>query len=90
MHTIEIQNEALPIVKSGLTIEKKRLDYNYKKFTLQLKMFENKHLMSSSQFIKKFNKGTLGDDEQWFDWLFAIKAQKHLKSKLALLNSIRL
>ena len=90
MHTIEIQHEALPIVKSGLNIEKKRLEYNNKKFTHQLKIFEKKNKMSTPHFVKKFNSGVLGDDEKWFDWLFVYKAQIHIKKKLNLINTIKL
>ena len=90
MHTIEIQHDAIPIVKSGLTIEKKRLEYNNNKFSRQLKIFEKKYKMQTPQFINKFNNGSLGDDEKWFDWLFAYKAQLHIKKKLDLINAIKI
>jgi len=30
--------------------------------------------MKSDHFIKAFNAGKLGDDEEWFDWLFLYEA----------------
>jgi hypothetical protein len=88
MRTLEIQNEAIPILKSSLSFEKKLLEYNYKKFSRQLKSFEKKFDMTTNQFIKAFNDGSLGDDENWFDWLFASKSQSHIKNKLDIINTI--
>ncbi len=88
MRTLEIQNEAIPILKSGLSFEKKLLKYNYKKFAHQLKSFEKKFDMSTDDFLKAFNSGALGDEKNWFDWLFAFKAQSHVKNKLDIINTI--
>jgi len=52
----------------------------------ELKQFEDDYQLTSAQFLKKFNQGELGDDEVWFDWLFAIKAHEHISEKLNLIN----
>ncbi len=46
----------------------------------KLKGLEKKHKMTTKTFLQKFNSGKLGDDEEWFDWLYASKAFEHLKS----------
>lgn len=90
MSTVEIKNEALPIVKAGLSIEKKRLEFNYKKMKLELQFFEKKFKMPTAKFLEQFNNGALGDDQKWFEWLFAYKSQQHIIQKLDLINEINL
>lgn len=34
----------------------------------EMKVFEKKYHMTSSDFFNKFEKGELGDDRVWFDW----------------------
>ena len=82
METIKIQEEAMPIVKSGLNLEEKILELGINEYQRELKNFERENRLSTKEFIQKFNSGELGDDEKWFDWLFAYKAYTHLGEKL--------
>ena len=54
----------------------------------ELKQFEKKNKMKTKEFVKKFEKGELGDEEKWFDWLFAYKAYKHVKKRLEAFKGI--
>jgi hypothetical protein len=46
--------------------------------------------MDSSKFYVEFEKGKLGDDPEWYDWLFVFEAynkriqKKHALEELAL------
>ncbi len=40
----------------------------------RLQRFEEKHKMKSADFFKAFTAGELGDDTDWFDWIFAYEA----------------
>jgi hypothetical protein len=46
--------------------------------------------MTSKKFFNEFNSGKLGDEEPWFDRLFAYKAYNHAKEKLDLAKKIKL
>lgn len=54
----------------------------------KLKDLEKKHEMTTKAFLQKFNTGTLGDDSEWFDWLFASKACEHVKDRLHRIDAI--
>ncbi len=80
--TLKMDKSDALIVKESL-----ELDRNIKKLSLlenrkKLKDFEKKHKMTTKAFLQKFNSGTLGDDGEWFDWLFASKACEHVKDRL--------
>jgi len=74
MEQIEIRNEALPILKSSIALKQKLLKSKSESYRKRLKVFEKKYKMKSDHFIKAFNAGKLGDDEEWFDWLFLYEA----------------
>ena len=46
--------------------------------------------MSSEKFIHKFESCDLGDDTEWFDFLFAYRAYEHVRKKLKLVEEILL
>ncbi len=90
MQKVEVEKGAITILKSGLEIEKKLLEQSFQKYQKEIAAFEKKYKMSSKKFLDGFNSGKLGDDEQWFDWLFAYKAYNHAKEKLDLAKKIKL
>ncbi len=51
------------------------------------KEFESKYKMDSSEFLKKFESGQLGDDEDFFVWWGYLKALRTLKERIAILES---
>ncbi|MBI5374422.1 MAG: hypothetical protein HZA77_03240 [Candidatus Schekmanbacteria bacterium] len=88
MGKLALKKESLDLVKAGLEIEKNILKLSVQKYQSQLRAFEKKHKLSSEEFIKKFKEGKLGDDEEWFDWLFAYKAVNHSKQKISNIKEI--
>ncbi|NQE52256.1 hypothetical protein C5S29_01585 [ANME-1 cluster archaeon GoMg3.2] len=81
MTTIKIHEEAVDIVKSGLAIEENILKMSLDEYKADLETFERNYKMSSEEFIQKFESGDLGDDANWFDFLFAYRAYEHVKKK---------
>ena len=88
MAKLALKKEALDLIKNGLEIEKNILKLSLENYQNQLRKFEKKHRFSSEEFFEKFKKGKLGDDGEWFDWLFAFKTVKHVKQKLSCLKEI--
>ncbi len=75
------KNDAL-IVKESLELDRNIMKLSLVEYRKKLKCFEKKHKMTTKTFLQKFNSGTLGDDGEWFDWLFASKACEHVKGRL--------
>ncbi|MBU4098431.1 hypothetical protein KJ980_02145 [Patescibacteria group bacterium] len=43
-------------------------DFAAKMLNNEIKIFEREYSMSSKSFLKRFEKGELGDDRKWFGW----------------------
>ncbi len=90
MGQIKIKDEALPLLKSGLVFKKKLLSIKVKNYLKRLNAFEKKHEMKSEVFLKKFNSGKLGDEEEWFDWLFVYDAYNKIIEQKIILDRLTL
>ncbi len=88
MEQIQIREEALPLLKSSIALKERLLKAKSKNYRKRLKLFEQKHKMKSNDFIKAFNGGTLGDDAEWFDWLFVYEAYNRLRDQEKLVEGI--
>jgi hypothetical protein len=90
MQKIAVKNEALPLLKSGVALKEKILSTKVENYLRRLKALEKKHRMKSEKFIAKFKSGKLGDDEEWFDWLFIYEAYQKVVEQHKLLKSLSL
>ncbi|MCK4389804.1 MAG: hypothetical protein KAV83_06165 [Desulfobacterales bacterium] len=82
MEQIKITDEALSILKSGIVLKEKLLSVKAEGYLKRLKRFEKKHKMKSTEFFRAFKAGKLGDDAEWFDWIFVYEAyNKIIKQK---------
>ena len=88
MTTLKLNKETKSLIKSSLNIEENILNLGLDKWQSKLKEFEKEHKISTEKFVNKFNKGELGDDKKWFEWIFAYKAYNHSKEKLTLMKGI--
>lgn len=85
---LKLSKETKSLIKSSLNIEENILNLNLDKWKNKLKEFEKEHKIPTEKFVNKFNKGELGDDKKWFEWIFAYKAYNHVKEKLELVKGI--
>jgi hypothetical protein len=76
------------IVKESLELDRNIMKLSLLEYKKKVKDFEKKHKMTTKTFLQKFNSGKLGDDGEWFDWLFASKACEHAKDRLQRIASI--
>lgn len=74
MKKILVNNEALPILRSGLVLKGRILNLRAENYLSRIKKFEKKYKMKSDIFIEQYRQGQLGDDEIWLDWLFVYEA----------------
>jgi hypothetical protein len=88
MQKIAVKNEALPLLRSGMALKEKILSAKAENYLRRLKAFEKKHRMKSDKFAEKFKSGKLGDNEQWFDWLFVYEAYKKITARHKVIKSL--
>jgi len=74
MQKILVNNDALPILRSGLMLKGRILNLRAENYLSRIKKFEKKYKMKSDIFIEQYRQGQLGDDEIWLDWLFVYEA----------------
>ena len=90
MQQIEIKDEALRILKSGIALKEKLLTTKAESYLKRLKRFEKRHKMKSEAFIKVFEDGKLGDDAEWFDWLFVYEAYSRIIKQKRIIEGLSL
>ena len=90
MQQIEITGEALPIVKSSIVLKEKLLSVKAANYLKRLKSFGRKHKMKSAEFSKEFAAGKLGDDAEWFDWLFVYEAYNKIIQQNKIIKGLSL
>ena len=65
----EVKNQQeLSIIASALQREKELLEWEIKKTKAKVEAFEKQHAMPSSEFMKKYLEGRLGDKEEVMTW----------------------
>lgn len=69
----------LVILRNSLERELRIIEYSIKKTMERLKSFEEKYNMSSEEFYEKFEKGELGDSQEFMLWASEYEALKVLK-----------
>jgi hypothetical protein len=87
MDTITLQWEVIPIVKSGLEMKRKALEFNLGRYKERLAAFERQYKMASEDFVVKFNAGELGDDADWFEWQYLLEVLDEIKTMIKLEES---
>ena len=80
----KIENAVLELVKGRLTTIKGDLTQIDKDLT----SFSKKYLMTEDEFLKKFDDGSMGDDEDFFVWNGSIKIRLSLLEERDLLREI--
>ncbi|MBC2696377.1 MAG: hypothetical protein HF982_14100 [Desulfobacteraceae bacterium] len=90
MQQIEITVDALPIVKSSIALKEKLLNIKAKNYLKRLENFEKIHKIKSAEFAKAFAAGKLGDDAEWFDWLFVCEAYNKIIQQKKIIKGLSL
>jgi len=88
MEQLKITDEALPILRSGIALKKKLLTVKTEDYLKRLRSFEKEHKMKSEDFFKEFTAGKLGDDAEWFDWIFVYEAYKKIMRKKQIMEGL--
>lgn len=87
---MDLPHDAIVVLKTAIENEKKLLKSKIAVYSSRLKEYEKKHGMTTDKFLKKFETGELGDEEQWFEWFADADIRKELENKIKVLEGIKL
>lgn len=79
---IAISEDVAPVIKDSICREIILLESKINLVKSEIKQFEEKHHLTSSEFMQKFEKGDLGDSQDYFEWWGLIKGLKTLEERL--------
>lgn len=79
---IPIAEDTVPVVKESIRREIILLESKINLVESEIKQFEEKYKFKSSEFLEKFDKGELGDSQDFFEWWGLIKGLETLKDRL--------
>ncbi|AAM05014.1 TPA: hypothetical protein HA338_17345 [Methanosarcina acetivorans] len=93
--TVDIKGDFTPqevseVIRAALEQNERIAKYKIKKYSDICGNFENKYGMSSDLFVKKFDSGDLGDDEDFFDWYAAKRGLDIWDKKLKIISGIQI
>lgn len=78
------------IITDGISEERKKIDYALEKTNRIIKKFEEEYSMSSEEFLKRFKKAEIEEDDDTFTWWAELKVSKELEQKLVMVDAIRI
>ncbi|MBC7227623.1 MAG: hypothetical protein H5T61_10380 [Thermoflexales bacterium] len=85
---LTLQEEAVPLVRSGLAMKRAALSLNLKRYSQRLKDFEQRYHMDSQTFAARFGRGELGDEADWFEWEYVLQAYQETIRQLKILERL--
>jgi hypothetical protein len=79
---VVIGEDAAPVVKDSIHREVILLESKINLVKSEIKQFGEKYHLKSSDFLEKFDKGELGDSQDFFEWWGLIKGLETLEDRL--------
>lgn len=79
---VAISEDVAPVIKDSIHREIILLESKINLVKSEIKQFEEKYHLKSSEFEKKFDDGELGDSQDYFEWWGLIKGLKTLEESL--------
>lgn len=87
-----LSESGLRLLLRALRAEVRRLELEIAATRDRVKMFEEKYGMSSEEFMSKYTRGVLGDDEEYMEWygelVFLEKAVRELEELRKLVGAV--
>ena len=85
---VAISEDVVPVVKDSINREIVLLESKINLLKSEMKKFEEKYKLTSSEFEDKFDSGKLDDSQDFFEWWGLIRGLKTLKDKLIKARSV--
>ncbi len=88
MVVIRLDKNAIALLSRVLNIEYKRLQLELKITEEKIKRFEEKYSMTSSEFLERYTRGELGDEEEFTEWYGELKFLEKIREELEELKRV--
>lgn len=79
---VAISEDVAPVIKDSIHREIILLESKINLVKSEIKQLEEKYHLISSEFLEKFEKGDLGDSQDYFEWWGLIKGLKTIEDRL--------
>lgn len=74
-------------IKEAVSRELEISKFALMRYSAKLSRFEKKYGMNTENFVKKFEEGKIGDEQDYFEWFALFKAKKHWEDKVKQLQA---
>lgn len=85
---VSLAKEEVSIVKESLQRELILSESKVNLLKEEIKGFEKKYEMSSEEFMEKFERGELGDDQNYFEWWGLLRGIKKIEEKIGKIKAV--
>ena len=85
---VEFDKRAVSLLTKILNVEYRRLQLESRIVEEKIKRFEKKYGMSSSEFLERYSRGELGDEEEFIEWYGELKFLERIHRELEELKKI--
>jgi len=85
---VELDKRTISLLTRVLNNEYKRLQLELRITEEKIKRFEDKYGMSSSEFLERYARGKLGDEEEYMEWYGELKFLERIREELEELKNI--
>ncbi|MCE4613888.1 MAG: hypothetical protein F7C07_08715 [Desulfurococcales archaeon] len=85
---VKFDERAVSLLTRILNIEYRRLQLELRMVEEKIKRFEKKYDMSSSEFLKRYSRGELGDEEGFMEWYGELKFLERIHREMEELKKI--
>jgi len=79
---VAIADDTVPVVKESIQKEVILIESKKNLVETEIREFEEKYHLKSSEFLEKFENGDLGDSQNFFEWWGLLTGLKKLEDKL--------
>ena len=80
--------EASSIIEGSLRRELALFEMKERLIREEIEEFERKYATSSSEFMEKFERGDLGDDQDYFEWWGLIRGLKTVREQMDKIRAV--
>jgi hypothetical protein len=83
-----LAEEEISIVKESLRRELKLSEAKVNLINEEIEGFERRYEMPSEEFVDKFERGELGDDQEYFEWWGLVRGLKKVEEQIGRIKAV--
>lgn len=83
-----LAEEEVSIVKEALRRELTLSEAKVNLISEEIEGFEKRYEMSSEEFVDMFERGELGDDQEYFEWWGLVRGLKKIEEQISKIKAV--